>query len=130
AAVADGAAVVDVDDGEAATGPELLDGVQRRERRPGGTAVAVDDQRRALALGPFEVAVGRRGVEGVRLLARRRGGLDGLWLREVPGVDGVRAAAAKHRLLPGAQIEGDDGRLLAHRRADEGEAVVAEEPGR
>ena len=66
------AAVVDVDDAEAATGPELHVQTELSSRHGRRAAMNIHDQRRAFALGPDEVGIRWRVVQRVRRLAHRR----------------------------------------------------------
>src|SRR6266545_2029999 len=63
APVAGGAAVVDVDHRDPPAGEELVAVGEQAHHLGGGSAVAGDQQRRALAVGAGEVPVGRRVVE-------------------------------------------------------------------
>ena len=113
AAVAGRAAVVDVDQREAAAGPEVDVQAQARVGRRGGAAVARHDERRPLALRRDEVGMRRRIVEGVRGAPVRARELDRLRSREEPGVGQLVDAACEHRVRAAREIDAHD---LARRR--------------
>src|SRR5918996_1615476 len=109
AAVAGAAAVVDVAQGKAARGPELVGKAQLARGRAGRAAMALDDQGRAVAPGGAEVGVGRGIVEGVRrgAAACER---DRLGPGEKAGIDRDGAGRAELRDRTGRGIGLDDRR--------------------
>ena len=131
APVARAAAVVDVDDGEAAARPELGLDVERVGRAAGRAAVRADEQRRSLVVGRRLAGVGG-GVEervGRRAAGRREGDLarDG----DPGGFEVPPAGGGDDLLASGLEIDHDDRLALCRARARVGDPppVADQRPG-
>src|ERR1019366_5098601 len=108
ATVADTSAVVDVDDGEATTGPVLGVVTQRRTGAYRGATVAGHNQRRRFALGAFKILIRRRVIEGKGAETHLRGELDELGNREVTRVHDILETALEDLRGTTAQVHFHD----------------------
>jgi hypothetical protein len=115
APVACAAAIVDVEDGDAATSPELGAEAEGAGGGRGGAAVAENEEGRLLTFGGDEVGVLRRVVEAVGCAAAGGGELDGLGYGDVVGGDLKGARSLEGFDRAGVEIDADEQSVVGGR---------------